>query len=372
MEEKFQYIVRLSTEYSQYVDSPDALYTALNSLDQDRLSEILEEYDRPDLDFRPANLLRAELARQLAEGGPVSKATVEELKLLIRNGEVPYFEGRTPPARGNKGDMFKNWSRDWSIFYTFFYRGEVKRNVQSFLKEISEDMRNELALPDYAARIFDFQGTRNDGQKLCWIGLYPRSAVKHKNAYQLALSLSAEPKAGRQSGSEIEAPKEYKEVPVNSYEETLSVLRVQRDEVVDLNAELERSGQFRKGISPEGTSRRYFKFSLGENSSEWDRFKSAGFIGADYNELALTDISDIESLAKLNAAAGFEEDNTSRGATWNLWEFKRAAVGDVVFATRGTKTCLGIGIIDSEYYFDFEAEKEKHRRRIKWIVDQTY
>ena len=69
--------------------------------------------------------------------------------------------------------------------------------------------------------------------------------------------------------------------------------------------------------------------------------------------------------------AGFAEDAISNQAG-NLWCFKTANKGDVVFANKGVNTCLGIGIIESDYYYDENTNGYNHRRKVNWLTDKVY
>lgn len=73
----------------------------------------------------------------------------------------------------------------------------------------------------------------------------------------------------------------------------------------------------------------------------------------------------------MNVAAGFlaQQDPNQ---TWNLWLFKTANPGDVIFASRGLKTCLGIGIVKGAYYYEDTPDGYCHRRKVEWITNKPY
>ena len=73
----------------------------------------------------------------------------------------------------------------------------------------------------------------------------------------------------------------------------------------------------------------------------------------------------------MNKEIGLKDDDKSN-KTWNLWLFKTANIGDVVFATKGVNTCLGIGIIEGNYVFEGIWDSFNHRRKVKWITDKVY
>ncbi len=117
--------------------------------------------------------------------------------------------------------------------------------------------------------------------------------------------------------------------------------------------------------------RKFFKFAPGEQASQWKRFKQEGIAALSYNNLNIGDIEEFESRAELNVAVGFSADSPSN-ETWNLWLFKTAQIGDLLFATKGINTCLGIGIIESDYYYEENANDYHHRRKVRWITDKLY
>ena len=90
-----------------------------------------------------------------------------------------------------------------------------------------------------------------------------------------------------------------------------------------------------------------------------------------YDNLHVADISGIRSRKELNEKAGLPEGSLSNN-TWNLWLFKQANAGDVVFATKGLYVCLGIGIITGEYYYLEDDISYSHKRKIDWITDKIY
>ena len=115
-------------------------------------------------------------------------------------------------------------------------------------------------------------------------------------------------------------------------------------------------------------SRNYFKFAPGSQASEWERFHKENIIAIGFN---FDDLNKFESREDMNKEIGLKDDDKSN-KTWNLWLFKTANIGDVVFATKGVNTCLGIGIIEGNYYFEGIWDNFNHRRKVKWLTDKVY
>jgi 5-methylcytosine-specific restriction enzyme B len=361
MNEQIRYIADLAGQYKIYTEQPEELFIAINQLSEAAISSIYKEYS-DSARFQPVNLLRAEIARQLINNIQISKQTVEEIKERIRTRDLNYFAhlpseflAEIESYKASKKDLFSTWQKDWSVFYTFFYRGKVKETTKIYLDQIGKQLLQELDLRDYTIHWVDFQGANNFGHYTCWMALYPQNKASHKEAHQFFLRFKPQIEVGRTSGSNVEN-KEYKTQEVENYKQILEVLQGVKPEIISLNLE----------------SRSYFKFAPGRGAVEWDKFKSEKIIAVSYSNLSVGDISEVNSLPELNTLCGYEDSNNSFGGTWHLWLFKSARKGDVVFASKGTTVCLGIGIIEGDYYFDANAEEYKHRRKVRWITYKVY
>lgn len=359
MQTQFQYVTDLAKQFRMYSDQPDLLYSAINSFDQKVVEDIFKEYGDPDRDFKPVNLLRAEVARRLLQGQPASEELVIEIKNKIRTKDLAYFshykEGflkQLGEYELFKRDLFANWQKPWSVFHGFFYRGTIKETVLNYLDQISRDLLVQLDLNDYTFHTVGFQGASNFGSDYCWLALFPITKESHRDSYQFFLRLSAFPEAGRMAGFSIKdhSPNNLKNV--SSYKEVLNVFKEQKAEILRLN----------------GESKNYFKFAPGSQASEWQRFYDEKLIAIDFD---FGDLNKYNSKAELNELIGLPEDVKSN-KTWNLWLFKTANIGDVVFATKGVNTCIGIGVIQGPYSYDKNAESYRHKRTVKWITDKIY
>jgi 5-methylcytosine-specific restriction protein B len=362
METQFQYIKELAKQYHEYSEKPAKLFQAINNLPQEVVQEIFNEYGDPDSKFQPVNVLRAEVARELLNGKVITEATVEEIKEHIRKKDKTYFSHLSSDflkeldayAIG-KRDMFANWQKHWSVFHTFFYRtkwGKEKETTQNYLQQLATELKNELQLSDYTIHTVDFQGPSNFGTDYCWIALYPITKDSHKEAYQFFVRIGDVSEAGRIAGWSVKDAKPNNLKAITNYKDLLSSLKDNRDEIVRLNKEI----------------RNYFKFAPGSQASEWDRFYSENVIAVDFD---FDDLQQYSSKEALNKKIGLKEDDKSN-KTWNLWLFKNANIDDVVFATKGVNTCLGIGLIKSAYYFDKDLNNFNHKRSVLWITNKVY
>jgi 5-methylcytosine-specific restriction enzyme B len=362
MQTQFKYIVDLAKQYQGYSANPSGLFAAINALPKTVVGEIYNEYGDPDRSFKPVNLLRAEISRKLLQGETISEALVNEIKDKIRTKDVDYFNHykevflkQLQDYELFKRDLFANWQKPWSVFHGYFYRGIIKETVQNYLEQIAKDLLRQLNLIDYTFHTVDFFGANNFGSDFCWLALFPITKESHKESYQFFLLLSFSPEAGRIAGWSIKEPKPNQLLKVSSYEEAVEILKDNKQEIIKLNKE----------------SRNYFKFSPGSQASEWNNFFEEGVAAIRFIDLDVGDISMCNSNAEINIKAGLPPDSQSN-QTWNLWLLKSANNGDVVFANKGVNTCLGIGIIKSDYYFDEKAGGYNHRRKINWITDKVY
>lgn len=360
MNEQIQYITKLAAQYKIYAEQPEELFAAVNQLSESAIKIIHDEYGDSER-FQPVNLLRAETARQMLEGVNISKETVEEIKERIRSKDldcfahlpIEYLKGLENYTVGRR-DWFANWQKDWNVFHTFFYRGKVKETTQIYLEQLCKQLLNDLQLGDYTFHWVDFQGASNYGAFWCWLALYPQNKSSHREARQFFLKIKPEIEVGRTDGSNV-GVQEHETKFVENYEQIVEVFRQLKPEIVQFNRRV----------------RNYFKFAPGEQAKHWERFKQEGVAALSYNNFQIRDISLIKSREELNLAVGFPADSQSN-ETWNLWLFKTSNVGDVIFASKGVSTCLGIGLIEGDYYFDEDAEDYQHRRRVNWITDKVY
>jgi 5-methylcytosine-specific restriction protein B len=364
METQFQYIVDLAKQYSGYSNNPDVLYMALNNLPDEVISEIYREYGNPENRFQPVNLLRAEVARQILNRVPIDADFVNDIKAKIINKDLVYFNHLAPAFLNElqvypvgKRDMFTNWNKPWRIFHTFFYNKwtNQKENTQNYLDQIAKDLLQKLELKEYVFHKVDFQGPSNFGTDYCWLALYPNIKNSHKDGYQFFLKIGNNSEVGIVAGHSLKNAKANQFENITTYLDAVRYFEKVKTEVVKLNIE----------------SRNYFKFAPGSQASEWEEFYNDGIAAIDYSNINIGDLNKFEDYKQMHLKAGFAEDAISNQAG-NLWFFKTANKGDVVFANKGVNTCLGIGIIESDYYYDENTNGYNHRRKVNWLTDKVY
>ena len=363
MQTQFEFIQNLASRFFQFSKDRKKLFNAINSFEEHQLRLIYNHYNTIDK-IKPVNLLRSEIARLLLSGAVLDQGLVESIKEKIRTKDLNYFshlseklieELKNYPVY--KRDMFANWQKPWSIFHTFFYNrfNSEKETVQKYLEQIADDILGKLELNDFIYHIVDFQGANNFGQDYCWLAIYPIIKENHKNAYQFFVRIGNKLESGRIAGHDIKSPKPNQLTIVSSYQEVLEVLNSQRDDIIKLNKE----------------TRNYFKYSPGSQASEWQEFYQQGIAAVDYSNHNIGDLNQYDNYQDLIISAGLPI-NSQSNQMGNLWFFKTANRGDLIFANKGINTCLGIGLIEGIYYYDQNASEYRHRRQIKWITNKVY
>lgn len=365
METQFQKVIETAKFYDELEKDTSLLYKSINEINDEGLESIFSVFGNSEGNFQPVNLLRAEVVRLVMENQRITPENVEEIKDHIRNRNTDYF--KTYPQsyikqlqdyKITKRDMFANWQNPWNLFHSFFYRNKTKDTIQQYLEQIGNSLLEELNLVDYTFHWVDFYGASNFGKTFCWLALYPNAKSSHRDAYQFFVKLSDSPVAGRMAGHSVKEAFPDELSNIESYKGLVNRFKKIKDQTISLNSNI----------------RNYFKFAPGSQASEWDRFYQDGFAAVNFSHLPVKDLTPYHSWEEINKAAGFDENNQTN-QTWNLWLFKSANIGDIVFASKGVNTCVGIGIIDGPYYykeFGSDSDYYGHRRKIKWVTDKVY
>lgn len=359
MQKQFDYIVNLAKEYHNYKENSEHLFSALTNLSPIQLEDIYKEYADSERSFQPVTLLRAEIARLLLEGKKVNQELVEEIKEKIRNKDVDYFKSyKTELLESITKQSFpdKKLANNWTIFYPFFYRSEIKSTVELYLQQIAKELLIKLDIKNYQFYIKDFESANDFFNNDCFVVLYPVTKESPDEAYQFYVKLGQNPQTGKMTGENCRKPHENKLKNISSYQQIIECLTDLKQEILNLNDK----------------DRNYYKFDV-KTDLEWKSYLQ-GYISMNYEFLG-------EELPNYDSFAEMVEDRSKFGEQthnkrWNLWLFKTAKIGDIVFAAKGVNTCLGIGIIGSEildktHGMIFSNTNILHRQ-VKWITDKVY
>lgn len=361
MDKQFNYLREIGKKYYEFANDDDKLLKALSELNEDTLREIIGKYTHEDRNFQPVNMLRAKSAMVLLER-ELSLDDVEEIKTKLREKDTEYFKefpedqlkGLNEYSFGSKRDVFANWEVLWRVFHVFFFRSTTKQTINQYLDQIAEKLLEDLELSDYQVHWVDFCGANNFGSDEAWIALYPEQKESHKEAYQFFIIFTNEVEAGLESGHAIKKPSPSKVQPVSNYDELIETLKNVKEDIIRLNR----------------VSRNFFKFSPGAQAEYWEYFYNKQVIGIGYNGLELGDISSVNSQKELSLRAGLDENSRSN-QIYNIWLFKSANKGDVVFANHGRDKVIGIGVIQGEYFYN-EEHGHSHQRKVEWLTDKVY
>lgn len=364
MEKQFEFIVEQAKKYQAYVDTPTALFDDLNSLPHDVLLDILNDYG--DLTkFQPVNFLRASIARKLLRQEIINQDSIEQIKQHIRDKDTAYFSDLPVEYlqllndyQINERDIFASWQVHWRVLFPFFFRGELRKTTSLYLAEICQQLTKDLNLVDYTDVYNDFSGANNFGDTRCWLALYTIRMGSHQDAYQFFVDLAASPVAGCVAGFRLNNQKGSAEQlqTVTSYTEVLSVLASLKAHIVQLNEQ----------------KRGFFKCSPGEQAFKWEEFYRDNCIAINFSHFDLGDLKQYESRESLNLTVKLPANDKRNKQIKNLWLFKNVHRGDIVFISKGRSICLGIGVIDSDYYYEERQDGFNHRLKVKWLTDKTY
>jgi 5-methylcytosine-specific restriction enzyme B len=365
IDSQFEYILNLATEYNELQGNRENLFTALNDLPERVIKDVFEEYSVIKADFQPVNILRAEVARKLLEGEKFSNNLLEDIKEKIRSKDVEYFKHlSTELLKGlseypiKTKDMFIIWKNPWRILFPFFYRGVVRQTCLQYLNQISKRLQEDLNLESYKSHEVDFFGASNFGSARSWIALYPKEKGNHTEAYQFFIDFADPASCGMKAGANLRKDKTTKPDDlkrINNYREVLVVFNELKPTIEQAN----------------GSTRNYFKFAPGTGASQWQYFREEGIAALSFKEYNVGSLINYSTKEALQAAAGITPEKNSN-EIYNLWQFKTASIGDVLFASKGLTTCVGIGIITSDYYYEYGVDKYLHRRKVNWITDKIY
>ena len=361
MDTRIEYIQKIATIYEEYQKNPDVLFQDLNQLSQEVLQSVYAEYANEESRFQPVNAIRAEVAGLLLNNTPVTLEMVEEMKEEIINHNAAHFnhipevilDGLSSYKTDSTRNIFANWQEPWRIFIVYFYRDTIKEVTRRYLNEICDELLKDLKLQnEYTYHIADFSGTTNFGSTNCWLALYPSVRPSHQLSYQLYARIDSTIKCGVIKGSELESKDVNDLESVTSYPEMRDNLIHHFDQVNTLNSKL----------------RNYFQFSPEGKESSWISLKNEDVIGIDYGyHKDLRNVSKQELTNDIQAG-----DFKTSSVDTDLWSFKNANINDAVFVSNSLTSCIAIGIVEGNYYFDESAEFCPHRRKVKWIVDKPY
>lgn len=363
MQNDIDIIQNHAKELKKLEQSEQYLFNSMNTKSKTEIEGLIKDFDFvrttfSSTRFQPVNLLRYDILYLLKDGVQISSETVEEIQNKIIEKDEVYFSKygdqlvnalKSYPQK--KKSPFVNWKKNYSIFYPFFYTRKSKSETNKFLDSLTSSLLKVLKLKNYKSHTVDFDGPQNYGSSYCWIALFPKNKVSHRNAYQLFLRIQADKiDAGIVAGWDINDKKS------NNVEDFITV-----NEAIDkLKESIETVETKNKALI------NYWKLAPGENGIYWDEFYNESIIAIGWNDLGDLSAYTTEALAEALRV----EDPTNSNQVGNIEYFKDASIGDVVVANKGKSKALGIGVIIDEYEYKPEREGYKNTRKVNWLINE--
>jgi len=119
--------------------------------------------------------------------------------------------------------------------------------------------------------------------------------------------------------------------------------------------------------TPSASSRRYWIYAPGYNSSKWEEFYSQGIMGIGWDEMGDLRQYPSKDAMKTKMKELYGAEYSYRNSALATWQFANdIKAGDIVYAKKGMHKVIGRGIVESDYIFDAGREEYKHIRKIKW------
>ncbi|MGC9316029.1 MAG: AAA family ATPase, partial [bacterium] len=111
----------------------------------------------------------------------------------------------------------------------------------------------------------------------------------------------------------------------------------------------------------------YWKIAPGRDAWNWENCRENGFIAIGWDELG--DLSGLtkEQFDERNKAVAEDLGWKTMGPEQSWIFLNEVQVGDKIIANHGTKEILGFGTITSDYYYDPNETKHKHKRNVEWF-----
>jgi 5-methylcytosine-specific restriction protein B len=112
----------------------------------------------------------------------------------------------------------------------------------------------------------------------------------------------------------------------------------------------------------------YWTFSPGKNASLFQDFFENGIMAIGWDKLG--DLTQYQSKLQIQNALSeiYNYGTKPSNRALACYEFCQIMKkGDYIFAKKGRKEIVGVGVVDSEYYFDEERTEKKNVRGVKWL-----
>ena len=111
----------------------------------------------------------------------------------------------------------------------------------------------------------------------------------------------------------------------------------------------------------------YWTYSPGPDASSWEIYFNEGIMAIGWDELG--DLTNYKSKNQIQEELKkqYSYDNNPTNSALACYEFVHTLKqGDIVYAKKGTKEIVGVGVVASDYKFDDSRIEFKHTRKIDW------
>ncbi len=348
MSTQFQYLHQLAQTYHHYVEDQEQLWNALSQLSMDTLRQIYHEQFSTEASSSLQSEFRFGVLQHLQKGKAIREKDLEKLEREIYS--VDALQISTDGA--NRAKHW--WKNPWPIFYTFLYRDTTAATCRQYIEQLGHQILRDLDLDDYQFLAADFAGVEREGSTNCrWI-FYPRAKARPEFAHQLVLRIGREIEVGHLPAPWSETTSVEALVKVKDYQTAIVQLRKWRTKNLRRNRAL----------------RSAYKVAPGEQARQWESYFEEGMIGFEAKHLPSGSWRKYKNYRQFTEAVGLGMEQSS-SLLPQAWLFKEARPGDLVFANKGTNTCLGIGVVEGNYQYE-KNYPEAHRRRINWLTNKVY
>ncbi len=208
-------ILEYLQEQAQLVEAISTPKGLLVNKDKLNLDELMSKYSN---DNRPINNIRYKILEKLKSGQVFSLDELLELK--TKNGV----------SKGNY---------ETYLSYTYTFLGDTPRKQ---LKSISTSLIKDLGIGEkYKATCSAFDGSRHSGENRAWVALHLNNR-SFMDSWQFFLDIYPNViECGKHSGKNLYDEYKIECEPITSYEQILNVLNKKKNEIFQLNNELEKN-----------------------------------------------------------------------------------------------------------------------------------
>ena len=366
------YIKEKSSFFCEIANNEDKLFDEINQLkNTHKLDELIENYKNTQ---GPLNILRLTALKALKIGEIIDNQFVYKIKEKFNQKDLEFFKKYLSDysinairdySSKNGGNPFHSWKNNFTIFYTFFYNGELKDNVVKYLGVIGDELIKRLGLDGYTTRVIGFAGCQNQGQEHVWCSLYPSRLKNYINAIQIFFEIwDGNLVAGLYKGDnvrqDISLNEDTRKSEYQNFNDMLEGLEKQKELAIKLNNSIDE-------LDIEEPICRYWIYSPGEQAKYWEDFYREGIMAIGWEYLG--DLSNYSNKEEIREKLQKEELTTSskKNDTLANWEFaNKLKEGDIVYVKKGNNLIVGRGIVSSPYIYDESRDFYKSIRKVNW------